>query len=113
MSFFFESGSEAGGMLNIAVKAFLINILNPKLTIFFLTFLPLFVSSGSRSPVLQLSVLSGVFMVMTLVIFIIYGFLANGVRGYIIGSPKTIQYMKKSFAVVIGYFGAKLALTEK
>ncbi len=105
--------NEKRGLTGIAVKGILINILNPKLTIFFLTFLPLFVSSASKSPVLQLFKLSGVFMIMTLVVFIIYGLLANGVRGYIIGSPKAISYMKKSFALVIGFFGVKLAITDR
>lgn len=109
----FESNNKSRGFTKIATRGILINILNPKLTIFFLTFLPLFVSADTESAVFQLSILSGVFMFMTLAVFIIYGFLANSVRGYIISSPGLMKYIKRSFAVVIGFFGVKLALAEK
>jgi len=109
----FESNNKSRGFTKIATRGILINILNPKLTIFFLTFLPLFVSAGTVSPVLQLSILSGVFMFMTLAVFIIYGFLADNVRGYIITSPGLMKHIKRSFAVVIGFFGVKLALAER
>ncbi len=109
----FESDNRSRGFVKIATRGILINILNPKLTIFFLTFLPLFVSADAKSPALQLSVLSGVFMIMTLAVFIIYGFLANGVRGYVISSPGMMKYIKRSFAVVIGFFGVKLAFAER
>lgn len=109
----FLSNGEKRGLAKIAVRGFLINILNPKLTIFFLTFLPLFVSPDAETPAMQLSILSGVFMAMTFFIFIIYGLLANGVRGYIAGSPGVIKRMKKSFALIIGIFGAKLAFSDR
>ncbi len=108
-----ETHGENSGYVKIAVRGILINILNPKLTIFFLTFLPLFVSADAEHPVLQLSMLSGVFMIMTLAVFIIYGFLANGVRSYIISSPGSMKYIKRSFAVVIGFSGVKLAMAER
>lgn len=50
---------------------------------------------------------------MTLAVFIIYGFLADNVRGYIITSPGLMKHIKRSFAVVIGFFGVKLALAER
>jgi threonine/homoserine/homoserine lactone efflux protein len=108
-----ETDGEKNGFLKTATRGILINILNPKLTIFFLTFLPLFVSADTYSPVLQLSMLSAVFMAMTLAVFIIYGLLADSVRGYIISSPGMMKYIKRSFAVVIGFFGVKLALAER
>jgi len=108
-----ETHGESSGYVKIAVRGILINILNPKLTIFFLTFLPLFVSTDGKSPVLQLSALSGVFMGMTFAVFIIYGFLADSVRGYIITSPGLMKHIKRSFAVVIGFFGMKLAIAER
>src|SRR5262245_6998759 len=61
----------------IAIKAFLLNILNPKLSIFFLAFLPQFVASDAASPLAQLLLLSAVFMAMTLGVFIVYGLLAH------------------------------------
>lgn len=94
------------------MRGFLINILNPKLSIFFLAFLPLFVSPAGSSPLLQLLMLSGIFMLMTLVIFIIYGLTAHYFRRYIVGSPVVTSRLQKSFAVVFAALGIKLAVIE-
>ena len=99
--------------MRIAVKGFLINILNPKLSIFFLAFLPLFISPDSVSPVFQLLILSLVFMGLTLVIFILYGLSANGVRRYITQSPKMVTRIQRSFAVTFAALGFKLAVSEQ
>ena len=95
------------------VKGFLINILNPKLSLFFLAFLPLFVSPDVSSPILQMIALSLLFMAMTLFIFVLYGLLANGVRRYVVGSPRLILWLQRSFAAAFAGLGLKLALTEQ
>lgn len=97
----------------IISKGFLINILNPKLSIFFLAFLPLFVSPTASSPMGQLLVLSAVFMSMTFVIFVLYGLLANSVRKHIVNSPRVTTWLQKSFAAIFAALGAKLAMTEQ
>ena len=109
----FDAPDKKNGICQIAVRGFLINILNPKLSIFFLAFLPLFVSSNASSPTLQMFFLSGVFMVMTLFIFILYGISANGVRAYVVNSPKVISRLQRSFAVIFAALGIKLAMTEQ
>lgn len=109
----FNSPSHSKGMLQIAIRGILINILNPKLTIFFLAFLPLFISPEVMSPTLQLVMLSLVFMAMTLVIFILYGLSANLVRMHVVNSPKLVIIMQRSFAALFALFGLKLALTER
>jgi threonine/homoserine/homoserine lactone efflux protein len=101
------------GMLNIAVKGFLINILNPKLSMFFIAFLPQFVPLGSHTPIMDLSLLSGIFMLITLVVFIGYGLFAGTVRDYVIHSPRVISRLQRSFAVAFAALGAKLALAER
>lgn len=101
------------GLWQIAVKGVLINILNPKLSIFFLAFLPLFVTTGATSPIAQMLLMSAVFMGMTLVIFILYGISANSVRGYIAKSPKWIVRLQRSFALVFAVLSIKLAMTER
>ncbi len=107
------SPSHESGLWRIAVRGFLINILNPKLSIFFLAFLPLFVSPEAVSPVCQLLLLSAVFMAMTLVVFILYGLSANAARRYIVGSPKVVTWMQRSFAAIFAILGAKLALVNE
>ncbi len=109
----FESPAHRKGVLQIATRGFLINILNPKLSIFFLAFLPLFVSGSAASPIFQMVLLAMVFMVMTLLIFILYGISANGFRRYVVHSPRTIQWMQRSFATIFALLGVKLALTDQ
>ncbi|MBI9092948.1 MAG: LysE family translocator [Desulfobacterium sp.] len=69
--FNFGSPSARKGLWQIAMKGFLINILNPKLSIFFLAFLPLFVSPNAPSPMFDMFMLSLAFMAMTLIVFTI------------------------------------------
>lgn len=100
-------------LCQIAVRGVLLNLLNPKLTFFFLAFLPLFVSTGKASPLLQMLLLSSIFMGMTLGIFIVYGLFANSVRAYIVDSPQLISWLQRSFAVIFATLGLKLAMTDK
>ena len=109
----FDSPATQKGLWTIAKRGFLINILNPKLSIFFLAFLPLFVSPNASSPLFEMFVLSVVFMGMTFVIFILYGVSANGVRRYVVNSPRLIVWLQRSFAAIFAALGAKLALTDQ
>ena len=109
----FISSSHKNGLLQIAKRGFLINILNPKLSIFFLAFLPLFVSPNTSSPMIEMFVLSVVFMAMTLIIFISYGISANGVRKYAVNSPRLIVWLQRSFAATFAALGVKLAMTDQ
>lgn len=97
----------------LAVKAFLLNILNPKLTIFFLAFLPQFVQPGATEPLFQLVLLSTVFMAMTFIVFVAYGFLAHAFRKAVIESPRVQNWLRRTFAATFVGLGASLALTEK
>lgn len=108
----FDESRKEKGFRQIAVRGFLINILNPKLSIFFLAFLPQFIPTNATTPMAQMFVLSGTFMAMTLFIFIVYGACAHGVRSYVANSPKLMQRIQRSFAVLFAALGAKLALTE-
>jgi threonine/homoserine/homoserine lactone efflux protein len=105
-----HSKTSASGLV---IKAFLLNILNPKLTIFFLAFLPQFIEPGASQPLLQLLVLSGVFMAMTFVVFVVYGFLAHAFRNHVIESPRVQRWLRYSFAAAFAGLGARLALSEK
>jgi threonine/homoserine/homoserine lactone efflux protein len=97
----------------LVIKAVLLNILNPKLTIFFLAFLPQFVEPSAGQPLVQLLVLSAVFMVMTFAVFVVYGFVAHAFRKVVIESAKVQRWLRYGFAAAFAGLGAKLALTEK
>jgi len=109
----FNSPSCKNNLRQIAAKGFLINILNPKLSIFFLAFLPLFVSPNTLSPMFEMLILSVIFMVMTLIVFILYGISANGVRRYVVNSPRIIFWLQRSFAATFAALGIKLAMTDR
>ncbi len=96
----------------IIIKAIAINLLNPKLTIFFFAFLPLFVSKNSSSPTIEMIVLSAVFMVITLIVFAIYGILASGISVYLMNSSKAVKRLQQAFAVMLAGFAVKLALSK-
>jgi len=109
----FNSPSCKKGMWQIIQRGFLINIFNPKLSIFFLAFLPLFISPDSSSPMFEMFVLSLLFMAMTLLVFIVYGVSSNGVRRYVGNSPRVIVWLQRSFAAIFAALGAKLAMTDQ
>lgn len=108
-----DSSATSRGVWLIIRRGFLINILNPKLSVFFLAFLPLFVSTNASSPTLQMIVLSLIFMMMTLVIFVLYGISAHGVRKYIVSSPRGVTWIQRTFAATFAILGIKLALSEQ
>ena len=97
----------------LVAKAFLLNILNPKLTIFFLAFLPQFIDSGTSQPLFQLLLLSAVFMLMTFVLFVAYGFVAHGFRRLVVDSDRVQNWLRFGFVTAFAGLGAKLALSEK
>jgi threonine/homoserine/homoserine lactone efflux protein len=99
--------------MDLVVKAFLLNILNPKLTIFFLAFLPQFVEPGAAQPLAQLLILSAVFMAMTFAVFVAYGLVAHAFRKLVLDSVRVQRWLRYSFAAAFAGLGAKLALTEK
>jgi threonine/homoserine/homoserine lactone efflux protein len=99
--------------LNVTVEAVLINILNPKLSIFFLAFLPQFISADEAQPLGSMLVLSAVFMLMTFVVFVGYGLFAAAVRDHVISRPRVLTWMRRSFAAAFAGLGAKLAFSER
>ncbi len=98
---------------NIAIKGFLLNILNPKLTIFFLAFLPQFVKPDAPQPLVQLLTLSAIFMAMTFAVFVIYGLLAHAFRRFVIDSSSVQRWLRYGFATAFAALGARLALDDR
>jgi len=97
----------------IAAQGFLINILNPKLSIFFLAFLPQFVPAASATPLFDMLVLSATFMALTALVFAGYGSAAALMRRYVISRPAVMAWFRRVFAGAFAILGLKLAFTER
>lgn len=93
--------------------AVLLNLLNPKLTIFFFAFLPQFVSPTQAGALPKMLVLSGVFMALTFIVFVGYGVFAALMRRHVISRPAVVTWMRRTFAAAFVAMGAKLALAER
>ena len=103
----------ARSALQVTVTAILINILNPKLSIFFLAFLPQFISAGEPNALPRMLELSAVFMLMTFVVFVGYGLFAAAIRDHVISRPRVLTWMRRSFAAAFAVLGAKLAFADR
>ena len=108
-----ESRTDSRSNLRIVIDGVLVNILNPKLSIFFVAFLPQFIVAGEPAPLLRMVELSAVFMAMTFVIFAIYGLFAAAMRDHVVGRPAVMAWMRRTFAAAFVALGARLALTER
>ncbi|MFF4543145.1 LysE family translocator [Streptomyces sp. NPDC001406] len=97
----------------VIVRGVLVNLLNPKLTIFFFAFLPQFVSPDEPHAVVRMLGLSGVFMLATFVVFAAYGVLAASVRSHVTSRPRVMTWLRRGFAGSFVALGAKLALTAR
>jgi threonine/homoserine/homoserine lactone efflux protein len=93
--------------------AVLVNLLNPKLSMFFLAFLPQFIAKDDPAPTLAMLQLSGIFMAMTFGVFALYGAFAARMRDRVLGSPTVMAWLRRSFAVTFVGLGVKLALTQR
>lgn len=106
------SGNQKTGH-SIFWQGIFINILNPKLSIFFLAFLPQFIDAHSASVTSQTLILGAVFMAMTIAIFIGYGLFASLLRRKVLGSPRILKAIKWCFASIFVVLGVRLALADK
>lgn len=93
----------------IAWRGALINILNPKLSVFFVALLPPFLSGNPASATLEMSVLGLVFMAMTFAIFVLYGLFAAQARTYLLNSERVLKWLNRGFAAVFAGLAARLA----
>jgi threonine/homoserine/homoserine lactone efflux protein len=106
-----ETGSRSARQ--VIVSGVLVNILNPKLTIFFLAFLPQFVAPGSTSVLASMLWLSAAFMAVTLVVFVGYGLFAAAVRDHVISRPRVLTWLRRVFGAAFVGLGARLAFAER
>jgi threonine/homoserine/homoserine lactone efflux protein len=97
----------------IVRRAVLINLLNPKLTVFFFAFLPQFVAADDPAPWRAMVGLGAVFMAMTFVVFVGYGLFASAVREHVLSRPLVIQWMRRSFAAAYIGLAGRLAFAAR
>jgi threonine/homoserine/homoserine lactone efflux protein len=108
-----ERDAGTGSAAKIIITAVLINLLNPKLTLFFFAFLPQFVSPHEANAVAHMLLLSLVFMAETMVVFVAYGLLAGQARRQIVSRPRAMTWLRRAFAASFVTLAAKLALAER
>jgi threonine/homoserine/homoserine lactone efflux protein len=102
-----------GSAGRVILTAVLINLLNPKLTLFFFAFLPQFVSAREAHPVPRMLLLSAVFMLLTFAVFAVYGLLAALLREKVTSRPRVIAWMRRSIAGAFVVLAAKLAFVDR
>lgn len=100
------------GLARIAMNATLINILNPKLALFFMAFLPQFLSGDPGSATAEMLTLGGAFMGLTFVVFIAYGVFAATARDLMLGNIRVMTWMRRGFAASFAGLAAKLAFEK-
>ena len=99
--------------LDVIVSAVAVNVLNPKLSIFFVAFLPQFVAADEPNRLAHMLELSVMFMLLTFVVFVVYGLLAAAIRRHVITRPRVLTWMRRTFAGAFVALGARLAVTER
>jgi threonine/homoserine/homoserine lactone efflux protein len=99
--------------MRVVLAAILINLLNPKLSIFFFAFLPQFVRTGEPHPLSRMLELSGVFMLLTLAVFVGYGLFAASIRHHVVARPRVVTWMRRTFAGAFVALGARLAVADR
>ncbi|MEM8878692.1 MAG: LysE family translocator [Pseudomonadota bacterium] len=100
-------------LVKTAVDGTLLNVLNPKLSLFFLAFLPQFVDPGAHHATQSMVLLAAIFMLLTFIVFVGYGACAAAARDYVISRPAILIWLKRSFAAAFGFLGLRLAFAER
>lgn len=108
-----EERRDTRSSAQVIVSAVAINVLNPKLSIFFFAFLPQFVTAGDPHRLSHMLGLSAVFMLLTFVVFVGYGLFAASIRKHVVSRPTVLTWLRRSFAGAFVALGAKLALAER
>lgn len=97
----------------IVGNAVMINLLNPKLTLFFFAFMPQFVDVGAANATPLMLLLAAEFMALTFIVFVLYGLFAAAARDHVISRPAVLLWLRRSFAAAFGLMGLRLALSER
>jgi len=94
-------------------RGFIMNVLNPKVALFFLAFLPQFVSPGSGNVALEMIMLGLIFMIQGMIIFTTIGLLSGTIGNYLLNKPKVSRIFSWLTAGIFATLGIRLALAQK
>ncbi|MCV0397638.1 MAG: LysE family translocator [Rhizobiaceae bacterium] len=108
-----EAAPDGRSARQVLFDGVVLNLLNPKLSIFFFAFLPQFVSPADPAPLASMLAMSLVFMGMTFLVFAFYGLFAAAMRDRVVGRPRVMAWLRRSFAAAFVALGARLALAER
>lgn len=105
-----SSQTKRQSALRIAQRGALINILNPKLSVFFLALLPPFLSGDPAHATSEMALLGAVFMGLTFGVFVLYGYFAAQARQFVLGSETVVKWLNRGFAGIFAALAARLAI---
>ena len=108
-----DQGPSIGSMGSVVRRGILLNLLNPKLTVFFFAFLPQFLDTPPVLLDTRLLGLSGIFMLMTLIVFVGYAYASAAARDHVLGTPVVRRWLERSLGTLLIGFAAKLAITDR
>jgi threonine/homoserine/homoserine lactone efflux protein len=108
-----KNSGNGPGAFALFKRGFIMNVLNPKVALFFLAFLPQFTVKGTGSIALQMVALGLIFMVQAMIIFTLIGFFSGSVGEYVIARPKIARYFNWMAAGIFASLGIKLAFTHR
>lgn len=93
-------------------RGFIMNVLNPKVAMFFLAFLPQFLTPDGLAVPFQMLLLGLIFMLQAVAIFTLIGYFSGSIGHYILSRPKLARYFDWLAAGVFVLLGLRLALAE-
>ena len=108
-----EDSPRTGSRRSVILAGITLNLLNPKLTLFFFAFLPQFVPASTPGATWQMLALSGVFMALTFVVFAGYGCCAALLRDRVLSRPRLVDQIRKTFAASFAALGGRLAFESR
>jgi len=108
-----DQDAPVGSAGSVVWRGILLNVLNPKLTLFFFAFLPQFLDASPGLLDMKLIELGGIFMLMTLVVFAVYALASAAFRDLVLAAPVARRWIERSFGAILIGFAAKLAFTDR
>jgi threonine/homoserine/homoserine lactone efflux protein len=106
-------GTQVDSAGSVVRRGILLNVLNPKLTLFFFAFLPQFLDASPGLLDARLIGLGGVFMLMTLAVFAVYALASAAARDLVLAAPVARRWIERTLGAFLIGFAAKLALTDR